>query len=334
MKSIALVILNYNGIELLKKFIDIVISNSPQADVVLVDNCSTDESVDWFKSSYPELQCIELDQNYGYAGGYNEGLKQVKHPYYALLNSDLCVTENWLIPLLELFSKEKEIAILQPHILDYKKKDHFEYAGAAGGYIDQYGIPFCRGRILNTLEKDVGQYDRITDVFWASGACFLIRNEVFWKLGGFDSDFFAHQEEIDLCWRAYNTGYRVCSVGESKVYHIGGGTLAPSSKKVYLNHRNSLYMLTKNIPDNIRNKILFKKLLLDGLIGINYMLTLNFSNTWAILKAHFAFYKNYPKMLAKSHGASKRRNYFYKKSILMDYFVRKVRFFGQLEQKI
>jgi len=334
MKSTAVVVLNYNGIVFLQKFIKILVSNSPQADVVLIDNGSTDASVSWFKSKFPQLQCIELDQNYGYAGGYNKGLKEVKHSYYALLNTDLWVPKNWLLPLINLFDKEEQIAIIQPHILDYNKKNYFEYAGAAGRYIDRFGIPFCRGRIVNTLEKDNGQYDAIADVFWASGACFLIRNEVFWKLEGFDADFFAHQEEIDLCWRAHHLNYRVCSVGQSKVYHIGGGTLAPSSKKIFLNHRNSLYLLAKNTPDQQRLNILFLRLLLDGLIGMNYLLKLQFSNTFALIKAHFAFYRSYQKMILKNKNPSKKGIYYFRKSILMDYFVRKIRFFGQLEQKI
>jgi GT2 family glycosyltransferase len=333
MKPIALVVLNYNGITLLQKFINDLIVNSPEADVVLIDNHSSDGSAHWFKSNYPDHQCIELDKNYGYAGGYNEGLRQVKHSLYGLLNSDLWVPSLWLPTLLEQFKLHEEVAILQPHILDYKKQSHFEYAGAAGGYIDQYGFPFCRGRILQRVEQDTGQYDQTRAVFWASGACFLIRSEVFWKLGGFDSDFFAHQEEIDLCWRAYNNGYKVQSVGSSKVYHIGGVTLAPSVQKVYLNHRNSLYMLAKNLPKHKRISILFTRLLLDGFIGLGYLFQLKFLHLWAIIRAHFAFYRSFKRMVNKSTCQPQKTDYFFTVSILLNYFLRRRLYFSDLDKK-
>jgi GT2 family glycosyltransferase len=333
MKSIALVVLNYNGITLLQKFINDLIVNSPEADVVLIDNQSSDGSAHWFKSNYPDHQCIELDKNYGYAGGYNEGLRQVKHSLYGLLNSDLWVPSQWLPPLLKQFKLHEEVAILQPHILDYKKQSYFEYAGAAGGFIDQYGFPFCRGRILQNLEQDTGQYDQTRAVFWASGACFLIRSEVFWKLGGFDSDFFAHQEEIDLCWRAYNNGYKVQSVGSSKVYHIGGVTLAPSVQKVYLNHRNSLYMLAKNLPKHKRISILFTRLLLDGFIGLGYLFQLKFLHLWAIIRAHFAFYRSFKRMVNKSTCQPQKTDYFFTVSILLNYFLRRRLYFSDLDKK-
>ncbi|MDA9139981.1 glycosyltransferase family 2 protein [Flavobacteriaceae bacterium] len=333
MKPIALVVLNYNGITLLQKFINDLIVNSPEADVVLIDNHSSDGSAHWFKSNYPDHQCIELDKNYGYAGGYNEGLRQVKHSLYGLLNSDIWVPSLWLPPLLEQFKLHEEVAILQPHILDYKKQSYFEYAGAAGGYIDQYGFPFCRGRILQRVEQDTGQYDQTRAVFWASGACFLIRSEVFWKLGGFDSDFFAHQEEIDLCWRAYNNGYKAQSVGSSKVYHIGGATLAPSVQKVYLNHRNSLYMLAKNLPKHKRLSILFTRLLLDGFIGLGYLFQLKFLHLWAIIRAHFAFYQSFKRMVNKSTRQPQRTDYFFTVSILLNYFLRRRLYFSDLDKK-
>lgn len=333
MKPIALVVLNYNGIALLQRFVDDLIANSPEADVVLIDNHSSDGSAEWFKSHYPELQCIELDKNYGYAGGYNEGLKQVKHPLYGLLNSDLWVPSHWLPPLLEQFKLHEEVAILQPHILDYKKQTYFEYAGAAGGYLDRFGLPFCRGRILKTIEQDTGQYNETCAVFWASGACFLIRSEVFWKLGGFDSDFFAHQEEIDLCWRAYNEGYKTQSVGDSKVYHIGGGTLAPSVQKVYLNHRNSLYMLAKNLPKHKRMTVLLARLVLDGFVGLGYLFQLKFLHLWAIIRAHFAFYKTFKRMINKGNSKSRKTDYFFTSSILIKYFLRRRLYFSDLDKK-
>ncbi len=333
MKSVALVLLNFNGYSLLKTFLADVISNSPEADIILIDNGSTDDSVKWFKSEYPKLKCIQLDKNYGYAGGYNRGLKQLRHNYYALLNTDLWVPYGWLPPLLKELNEKDEVAIVQPHILDYNRKNHFEYSGAAGGYLDKYGFPFCRGRILSTLETDQGQYDATSEVFWASGACFLIKNKVFWKLGAFDSDFFAHQEEIDLCWRAHNEGYKTLAVGKSKVYHIGGGTLAPSPKKVFLNHRNSLYMLSKNLPKQNRCFIILNRLFIDGFIGIYYFLTFKFSRTFAIIRAHFSFYKVSKQMQLKSLGKPKKMNYFFRKNILIDYFIRRTLYFNHLDKK-
>lgn len=333
MKSIALVVLNYNGLELLQQFLGDVIAHSPEADVVLIDNHSTDGSTDWFKNHHPELQCIELDKNYGYAGGYNEGLKHVKHRFYGLLNSDLWVPRQWLPPLLHQFELQPEVAILQPHILDYNKKSHFEYAGAAGGYIDQYGLPFCRGRILKTIEQDTGQYDQVDTIFWASGACFLIRSEVFWKLEGFDIDFFAHQEEIDLCWRAFNQGYKTQSVGTSKVYHVGGATLAPSVQKVFLNHRNSLYMLAKNLPKQKRFLILLTRLTLDGFIGLGYCIQFKFLHTWAIIRAHFEFYRTFKRMIKKGNGQPRKNNYFFSNNILSNYFLKRRLYFSNLDKK-
>ena len=333
MKSVAVVLLNYNGLHWLKQFLSTIVENSPEAEVVLIDNFSKDASVAWFTSQYPELQCIELKENLGYAGGYNAGLKQLENPYYALLNTDLRVPKNWLPPLLKEFETQKNTAILQPHILDHNKTSHFEYAGAAGGYLDRFGFPFCRGRILKSLETDQGQYDQSEEIFWASGACFLIRKEVFWKLGGFDAAFFAHQEEIDLCWRAFNLGYRVKAVGEVKVYHVGGGTLAPSPMKIYLNHRNSLYMLVKNLPKSELFHILFIRLLLDGLIGLAYLLKLKPSATWAIIRAHFSFYKALKTMREKRNKIAPKKNYFLIKSILFQYFFKRVLIFRDLEKK-
>jgi len=245
----------------------------------------------------------------------------VKAQYYALVNTDIELTEGWLTPLLNHFDSNPSTVALQPHILDFNKRTHFEYAGAACGYIDALGIPFCRGRILNHCEVDQGQYDQSVPIFWASGACFVIRSSTFWELGGFDTRFFAHQEEIDLCWRIFNEGYNIQSIGESKVYHIGGATLPPSSKKIFLNHRNSLLMCAKNLPDNARFKILLKKLILDGVIGIVYALKLNFKATLAIIRAHFSFYKMLKNNQLLRKKSSQSQNYFLRKNIIIDFFV-------------
>ena len=334
MKPIAIVILNHNGLKFLKKFLPNVILYSPEADVIIIDNGSTDNTVSWLKNYYSDLKLIELKKNYGYADGYNRGLKDLNYEYYALLNNDLSVTKDWLSPLIEEFKTKNKVAIIQPHILNYDKNKYFDYAGAAGGFLDKYGYPFCRGRILKTLEKDNGQYDKTTEVFWASGACFLIRKNVFWELDGFDIDFFAHQEEIDLCWRALNQGYRILAVGSSKVYHIGGGTLPPSPKKIYLNHRNSLLMLNKNLPVKKRVRIIITRLILDGFIGVYYILTLQLSKTLAIIKAHYSFYRSSKNNIYKRKKGILNIRYYHRKSIIFDYFISRKLYFSDLTKKI
>ena len=232
-KKIAVVILNWNGVKLLEQFLPSIISFSDEATIYVADNASTDTSIEVVKSKFPSVKIIQNDANYGFANGYNVALKNVEEDYYCLLNSDVEVTANWLTPILSTFENEKEIAIIQPKILDFKNKELFEYAGAAGGFIDKYGYPFCRGRIFDTIEKDLNQYDDEREIFWATGACFFVRKEVYRKLNGFDGDFFAHQEEIDFCWRAQLKGYKIYVQPLSKVYHVGGGTLKSGSQKNY-----------------------------------------------------------------------------------------------------
>lgn len=321
MKNTAVVLLNYNGIALLKKFLPKTLLFSADAQIVLIDNASTDGSIAWVQKNHPEVQCISLPENLGYAGGYNAGLKNIKADYYALVNTDIELTPNWLNPLIEELKTQPSTVAVQPHILSQTNKSYFEYAGAAGGYLDQLGIPFCRGRIFGNCEKDEGQYDERVPIFWASGACFVIRSEIFWKHGGFDARFFAHQEEIDLCWRIFNAGETVLALSESKVYHIGAATLPPSTQKVFLNHRNSLLMCLKNLPQNKLYPTLFKKLLLDGGIGIYYLLKLNFKYTYAIIRAHFAFYKMFNFYAKLRPNKPKKDSYFLRKYIVFDYFV-------------
>jgi GT2 family glycosyltransferase len=253
--------------------------------------------------------------------GYNVALQNVEEPYYALVNSDIEVTENWLSPILTIFDNEPNTGIIQPKILDYKNKDYFEYAGAAGGYIDQYGYPYCRGRIFESIEKDHRQYDDQTEIFWASGACFFIRKEIYRTLNGFDPDFFAHQEEIDLCWRAFNLGYSAKYTSKSVVYHVGGATLNHSNpKKTFLNFRNSLLMLLKNLPSHQLFPIIFIRLVLDGLAGIQFIFKGKFAHCFAILKAHFYFYHliNYN---LKKRGTIQKSDYYQSKSIVFSYFL-------------
>lgn len=329
MKKIAVVILNWNGAKLLEQFLPFVVRYSEEATVYVVDNASTDSSVEIITTQFPSVKIIQNDGNYGFATGYNVALQQVEEDYYALVNSDIEVSEGWLSPILSIFEKESSIGIIQPKILDYKSREYFEYAGAAGGFIDQFGYPFCRGRIFDTIEKDNGQYDDDREIFWASGACFFIRKEVYRKLNGFDDDFFAHQEEIDLCWRAFNMGYIAMYTSKSVVYHVGGATLNENNpKKTFLNFRNSLLMLTKNLPENKLVPILFARLCLDGLAGIQFIFKGKFKHCVAILKAHFHFYHLINSNLKKRKGKT-TCHYYHKKSIIYDYFIKNGTVFEQ-----
>ena len=330
MTKTAVVILNWNGAKLLQQFLPSVIQYSGDATIYVADNASTDTSIDVLKNEFPTIKIIENTGNYGFAKGYNEALKYVEEPYYALVNSDIEVTENWLQPIEAIFDNEPNTAIIQPKLLDYKKKTHFEYAGAAGGFIDKYGFPFCRGRIFDTLEEDLGQYDTETEIFWATGACFFIRKEVFRSLQGFDGDFFAHQEEIDLCWRANNVGHTIKYCPNSVVYHVGGATLNEANPmKTFLNFRNSLLMLTKNLPKEKRVPIIFIRLCLDGLAGVQFIFQGKFKHTFAILKAHFYFYHLIGRNLKKRNN-SQKTDYYYTKSIVWNYFVQKKNTFNRI----
>jgi GT2 family glycosyltransferase len=314
--------LNWNGAKLLEQFLPSVVAYSEEATIYVADNASTDTSIEIIESKFPQITIIKNEGNYGFAKGYNIALQQVEEDYYALVNSDIEVTENWLAPILSIFDNEPNIGIIQPKILDYKNKAYFEYAGAAGGYIDQFGYPYCRGRMFDTLEKDQGQYNDDVDIFWASGACLFIRKDIYRKLNGFDDDFFAHQEEIDLCWRAFNLGYTARYTSKSVVYHVGGATLNEGNpRKTFLNFRNSLLMLTKNLPERKLFIILFLRLCLDGLAGIQFILKGKFKHCWAIVKAHFAFYGLINKNL-KKRNSKKRSDYYRSKSIVYQYFVK------------
>ncbi len=322
MKKIAVVILNWNGIKLLEQFLPSVVQHSPEATIYIADNASTDNSIEFVKTNFPSIKIVINANNYGFAQGYNEALKNIDAEIYALINSDIEVTKNWLGPVLETFDNQPQTAIIQPKILDYKQKNHFEYAGAAGGFIDQFGYPYCRGRVFETLEKDNDQYNDNCEIFWASGACFFIRSSVFNELKGFDSDFFAHQEEIDLCWRALNKGHQIQYNSKSSVYHVGGATLQfENPKKTFLNFRNSLLMLVKNLPKNKVFFVLFVRLILDGIAGIQFLSKGKFKHFWAILRAHFAFYILFFKYWSK-RDTKQLSNYFGSKSIVFQYFVK------------
>ena len=319
--KIAVVILNWNGKKLLEVFLPSVLQHSPEASIYVADNASTDDSVAFVQAHFPSITVIQNHGNLGFAGGYNEALQKVDADIYALVNSDIEVTPNWLQPIIEKFQNEPKTAIIQPKILDYKNKAYFEYAGAAGGFIDQYGYPFCRGRIFETIEKDTKQYDDETEIFWASGACFFIRKEVFHELHGFDADFFAHQEEIDLCWRAFNRGHQIKYTSKSVVYHVGGATLQQGNpRKTFLNFRNSLLMLVKNLPKSSLFQVLFIRLVLDGIAGIQFLVKGKPSHTLAILKAHFSFYSLFSKNY-KKRSSQQLPNYYITKSIIYRYFI-------------
>ena len=328
--EIAVVILNWNGMLLLEKFLPSIVEYSTEATVYVVDNASTDDSVSFLEVFYPSVKIIKNDSNLGFASGYNESLKYIKADIYALVNSDIEVTKNWLQPILSTFEKEPKTAIIQPKILDFKQKQYFEYAGAAGGYIDQYGYPYCRGRIFETLEKDNGQYNDNCEIFWASGACFFIRSQVYHDLNGFDGEFFAHQEEIDLCWRARNERFNIKYNSQSVVYHVGGATLQQGHPtKTFLNFRNSLLMLTKNLPKSKLYKILLVRMLLDGVAGIQFLVKGKPTHLWAILKAHWSFY-GFFKVYYGKRTEFQQQQYYNVKSIVYSYYIRKVIVFNDL----
>jgi len=291
--KLAVVILNWNGKTLLEQFLPNVVAFSKPHTVVLADNASSDDSVAWTKEHFPEVEIVINTTNGGYAKGYNDALKSVDAEFYLLLNSDVEVTENWLEPMLLLMENEK-LAGCQPKVLSQRNKKEFEYAGAAGGFIDRHFFPFCRGRILELIEEDHGQYDYPIPVFWASGAALLIRSEIYWQLDGFDERFFAHFEEIDLCWRTQRLGYHFVVEPKSTVYHVGGSTLSYNNpRKTFLNFRNSLLMIHKNQSSWLW-LVLFRRLSIDGLAGIRFLFKGQFKHFWAVMKAHFIFYSMLP----------------------------------------
>jgi len=288
--KVAVVILNWNGRTMLERFMPSVVANT-NADIVVADNGSTDDSVDFMRRHYPSVQLVLMDKNYGFAEGYNKAISSIDHyDYYVLLNSDVECTPNWVEPVVEAMEKEKDIAVMQPKLLMYDRKDTFEYAGAAGGFIDGYGYPFCRGRLFQTLEKDEGQYDDQCDIFWATGAAMFVRAAAWNQVGGLDGDFFAHMEEIDFCWRVKNAGWRVAYCPQSKLYHLGGGTLPKSNPlKTLLNFRNNLAMLYKNLPDGRLDRVLNMRMMLDRVAAVKFLLEGHMGEYLAVRKAHKEF---------------------------------------------
>ena len=332
---LAIVILNWNGADMMRRFLPGVVSHSPEAEVIVADNGSTDDSLAWLEREMPEVRCLTLDRNYGFAEGYNRALRQVESDYYLLLNSDVEVHEGWLRPMLAYMDAHPEVAACQPKLLCQWQPDSFEYAGACGGYVDQLGYPYCRGRVFSTVEKDLGQYDDIVPVLWATGAALLIRSRDYWQAGGLDGRFFAHQEEIDLCWRLRSRGRGVVCVPQSVAYHLGGGTLPQGNpRKTFLNFRNNLLLLYKNLPEHCLRPVMRRRFWLDALASVQFLLTGQWGSFRAVWQGRSAFRRMRPDFvadrqenlrlavcdpLAESVG-----------SILWQYYIKKKKTFSQL----
>jgi hypothetical protein len=329
MTKVSIVILNWNGLNFLEKFLPVLIEKSKGdgVEIIIADNKSSDKSIEFLKKNFSEIRIIELDSNYGFAGGYNKALEQIEAEYYLLLNSDIEVTDNWLEPLIKFMQEHKQFAACAPMLIDYANREKYEYAGAAGGYIDKYGYTFCRGRIFNSVEKVDLSLKKPIEVFWASGASILIRSEIFHENSGFDELFFAHMEEVDLCWRLKNQGYKIAVVPSSKVFHIGGATLPKSDPfKTYLNFRNNLLLLYKNLGDSKLQKILVQRQIMDGLSAILFLLSFKFKDIAAIVKAHRSFRRNLSSYYEFRKNQKIIHNYpdhqeMYQKSVVFDYFL-------------
>lgn len=295
MKKVTIVILNWNGVGMMRRFLPSVVQNSPDAEVVVVDNGSSDDSIQYLEIEMPRVRIVKLDRNYGFAEGYHRGLKEIESEYYLLLNSDVEVREGWLQPMLTYMDAHTEVAVCQPKLLCQWAPEYFEYAGASGGFIDAYGYPYCRGRVFSTVEKDEGQYDDISSVLWATGAALLIRSADYWAVGGLDGRFFAHQEEIDLCWRLRSRGRGVVVVPQSVAYHLGGGTLPQGNpRKEYLNFRNNLLLLYKNLPDAQLRKVMRLRFWLDALASLKFLLAGQFRSFLAVWRARRDFRRMRP----------------------------------------
>lgn len=340
MKDIAIVILNWNGEQMMRRFLPSVVRHSAEARVIVADNGSDDASLQMLHSEFPEVEIIELRQNYGFAEGYNRALQQVEARYYLLLNSDVEVTPGWLQPLVSYMEAHPDVAACQPKLLAEYDRTLLEYAGAAGGYIDYLGYPYCRGRIFGTVERDCGQYDTVADVFWATGAALMVRADVYWAVGGLDARFFAHQEEIDLCWRMRARGHRIVCVPASVVYHVGGGTLPKENpRKTFLNFRNNLYLLYKNLPDEQLRPVLRKRRWLDALAALMFLLKGEWGSFRAVRRARSTFRSqrhifdadraaNLAAARASSSGGTIKE--IYPRSLLVEYYLRRHRHFSQL----
>ena len=323
--DVAVIILNWNGARLLEEYLPSVVKyTSPEIGrVIVADNGSTDDSLEVLGRRFPEVEVIRFPENHGFAEGYNLAIDQTRYKYTVLLNSDVAVEDDWLSPLYRFMEEHPEVGAVQPKLLSYREPEMFEYAGAAGGFLDCHGYPYCRGRIFSTVEKDLGQYDEPIPVFWATGAALMVDTELYRQVGGLDKRFFAHMEEIDLCWRIHLAGRQIWAVPSARVFHLGGGSLPASNpRKTYLNFRNSLVMLHKNLPDATRKKRIFARMVLDGVAWVKFVLSADFSNVRAIVKAHKDFrqmkkeYTSHPDrdLLASFPGTER--------NILIDYYLK------------
>lgn len=332
---IAIVILNWNGRKFLEQFLPSVISHSPGCQVVVADNASADNSVSYLQKEFPEVKLILHPDNLGFCEGYNQAFRQIEADYYVLLNSDVEVTPNWLNPVIALMATDASIAACQPKIKSYYKRNYFEYAGAAGGFIDYLGYPFCRGRIFETIEEDKGQYNDTVPVFWATGACLFITAEAYWQAQGLEPAFFAHMEEIDLCWRLQLMGYKIMYCGQSEVYHVGGGSLPKNSpRKTYLNFRNGLALLYKNTEPRKLNIILITRIILDWVAAFKFLLSGYRHDAMAVLRAHWHLWQN-RKYWQKKRAETKHRELtypelIYPKSLVGEYFINQKKYYPEL----
>lgn len=344
LSDVAIVILNYNTRPHLETFLPSVVAHTNGARIIVADNASPDDSVAWLAAHFPDVEIIRLPCNYGFAQGYNEALNQIQARYYILLNSDVQVSPKWLPPLIEAMEADPLLAAAQPKIRAYRQPDQFEYAGGAGGWLDALGYPFCRGRIFNSLERDQGQYDNPVSCAWASGAAMCVRADLFRQFGGFDGDYFAHNEEIDLCLRFKRAGYRVACIPASPVFHLGGGSLAYSSpRKVFLNFRNSLLTLLKNEPRHLLAPKIFVRLCLDGVAGVRFLFKGEFRAILAVIRAHFSFYgmlgaawrkrRQFAQMIEDARVGPPNRDGIYPGSIVFAHYIRRVKKFADLAQK-
>ncbi len=336
----AVVVLNWNGREHLEKYLPHLIENSnvQNVELILADNGSSDDSISFVESEFPQIRIIRLGRNYGFAGGYNKALQQVDADAFCILNSDVRVFDGWLEKPLRIIGTDSNIAAVQPKILSDRDWSRFEHAGAAGGYIDKYGYPFCRGRIMNAIEYDRGQFNSNVDIFWASGACLFIKSKAFWECGGFDADYFAHMEEIDLCWKLKNRGYRIVFCHKSKVFHYGGATLDYNNpRKIYLNFRNSLWTLYKNYTGNCLRCIMIRRMIIDTAAIVKFFISFQFRNAFAVIKAHVDYYRSKPALRKKrrelmSHVKNTIHHEMLNHSIVKHFFLYGHKTFDDLKQ--
>ncbi len=340
-KKVAIVILNWNGAKLLEEFLPSVIEHSPSdiSEIIVADNGSTDNSLAVLREKFPSVRTIPLDRNYGFAEGYNKAIHEIDNEYVVLLNSDVEVTPGWLDAPLSALEADPAIAAAQPKILSWHNRDHFEYAGAAGGYMDIYGYPYCRGRVLHVVEKDHGQYDTTADILWATGACLFVRTDIYKEVGGLDAEFFAHQEEVDMCWRLRSRGYRLVCTPQSVVYHVGGATLkAESPRKTFLNFRNNLLMIYKNLPERDLKRVMRARFFLDYIAAAKFLLCGHARNAKAVYDARKTFHRMRPE-----YAARRKENLalttladipeLMRRSLILSFYIKGKKTFTQLKAK-